>query len=416
MFVLFILLFVIDIILFEFISFFFPVLTSNIELYSLLFILIHGICVLFILIVKGDEYKHIFIIGFILRLFIMFADLYHWFPILHSGGDSESFNWIAVSNQTLTEKMFRTNYTEFLTVLYSFTHCSRYLAQYINVIFGISILLVSRQIFEKLGIRKEIIFKSLIFIALLPNLIILSGILLREAWVQYFAILSVYYFIDWYTSGKELSQLLSIVAVLLASYMHSGIIGLAVGYLIAYLTYNPRNESVQFSRESIIGIAVISISMLFLAGNSSMFASHFEGIDSPDRLNTMINSRVEAGSAYLTWLHSDNIVVSFLVAPLKMFYFMYSPIPLDWRGMGDIIAFTIDSSFYIYLTWYIFKTNIQNRNSQILKKYLLTGLMIVIFLYAYGTIAAGTAMRHRAKIFPILVITFAICENEQKKR
>ena len=91
--------FFIDIILLEFSTLFFPVLRDNVEFYSLIFILVHVAFIIYYILFTEGKYKNILLLGLILRLVILFADIYHWFPVLHSGADSETFHGIAKTNQ-----------------------------------------------------------------------------------------------------------------------------------------------------------------------------------------------------------------------------------------------------------------------------------------------------------------------------
>lgn len=415
MFILFILFFIIDVILFEFASFFFPGLTSNVELYSLSFIFLHGISVLLVLIFKGEQYKHILIAAFILRLLIMFADLYHWCPslILHSGGDSEMFHYCALYNQNHIDQQNITNYTYFLTFLYSITHSSRIIAQYINCLFGIGIIIILKEIFQIYNLRHKAILLSLAITSFMPNFAMFSGILLREVWIEFFIALSLYFFLHWFKTANNLTAILSIVSVLLAAYMHSGVIVIIAGYAFAFITYNKNKGSMELSRESIVMSLLLALLFVLSMGKLSLFTTHFNNIESADIMTDQINVVSETGSAYLTWIHADNIFESVLFTPLKMLYFLYSPLPTNWRGLGDIIAFISDSSIYIYLSWIILKFRIINHSVRLLKKYLLIGFLISIFVFALGTTTAGTAMRHRAKLFPIILVMYAFSINER---
>ena len=115
---------------------------------------------------------------------------------------------------------------------------------------------------------------------------------------------------------------------------------------------------------------------------------------------------------YLSSFNGMSGAVAILVAPIKMFYFMFSPIPLDWRGLGDIVSFLFDSSVYLFLVgatiYGLFKSDMPMRN----KIFVLMFLAITVLVYSYGTQSAGTAMRHRNKIIPLLLITFAIAYSK----
>ena len=190
--------FFIDIILLEFSTLFFPVLREDVEFYSLIFILVHVAFIIYYIVFTEGKYKNILLLGLILRLVILFADIYHWFPVLHSGGDSEMFHKVALKNQICEEQVEMTYYSSFLTFLYSITYSSRIIAQYFNLLMGISILFIVRKIFDILDVDNKVALISMIILACMPNFVIFSGILLREAWVEFFVILSVYFFVRWF--------------------------------------------------------------------------------------------------------------------------------------------------------------------------------------------------------------------------
>lgn len=402
--------FFIDLILLEFSTLFFPVLRENVEFYSHIFIFVHVLFTVFYILFTEGKYKSIILLGLVLRLVILFADTYHWFMVLHSGADSESFHRIATQNQLYEEQQIRTNYTTFLTLLYSITHSSRIIAQYFNFVMGISILFLLRRIMEILEIDGKIALISMILLACMPNFVIFSGILMREAWVEFFVILSVYFFILWFKNGNSLNIPLCMLSVLMSAYMHSGTLVIIMGYILAFTSYNPHTCHVQFSRNSIIFIVIAVVMFAVLGGNSEMFTGKFNNIDSSEDLLSGINN-TRGGSAYLTWIKADNIWMGLLFSPLKMFYFLFSPLPTGWRGFGDIFAFMIDSSFYIFLCWSIVR-NYRLRNTFVnIKKFLLIGLGFSVFAFALGTFTAGTAMRHRAKLLPMLTVLYAVTSS-----
>lgn len=403
--------FFIDLILLEFSTLFFPVLRENVEFYSQIFIFVHVVFTVFYILFTEGKYKNILLLGLILRLVILFADTYHWFPVLHSGADTEMFHSIALRNQIYEEQRNITNYTPFLTFLYSITHSSRIIAQYFNLIMGISILFLVREILEMLDIEKKVAIISMLLLSCMPNFVIFSGILLREAWVEFFVMLSVYFFIRWFKYGNIYNIPLCLGSVLLASYMHSGTLVLIMGYILAFTSYNPQTEHVQFSRNTIAFMMIAVIIVVALGSNSEMFTGKFNNVESSEDLLDTVNHKSKGKSAYLTWIKADSLWMGFIFSPLKMLYFLFSPLPTGWRGMGDIIAFAIDSSFYIFLCWNIARNYKLNNNFGNMKLFLLIGLTFSVFVFAFGTFAAGTALRHRAKLLPMITVLYAVSSS-----
>lgn len=395
----------------EFSTLFFPVLRENVEFYSLIFILVHVAFIIYYILFTEGKYKNILLLGLFLRLVILFADIYHWFPVLHSGGDSEMFNSMASQNQVFEEQKHITNYTPFLTFLYSITHSSRIIAQYFNLVMGVSILFILRKIFEILGIDNKVALISILLLACMPNFVIFSGILLREAWVEFFVILSVYFFVSWFIGGNSFNIPLCMGSILLAAVMHSGTLVVIMGYILAFTSYNPSTGQVQFSSHSISFIIIATVMILLLGDSSDMFTGKFQSASSSDGLLATINADTTGDSAYLTWVKADSLWMGLVFSPLKMFYFLFSPLPTNWRGFGDVIAFMIDSSFYIFLCWNIARNYRLSNKFGSIKLFLLIGFIISVFVFAFGTYTAGTALRHRAKLLPMLTVLYAVSSS-----
>ena len=151
--------------------------------------------------------------------------------------------------------------------------------------------------------------------------------------------------------------------------------------------------------------------LLVLFFYSGSLLSRFDSIESKGAGEVMVNvysSDVEAGSAYLQWIDVSSPIQAIVFAPLRMFYFLYSPIPFDWRGMMDIIAFLLDSTIYIFLSFKIITNNIYYRHDRTLVLFVVISFLAATFLFAFGTIASGTAIRHRAKILSLLLICYGV--------
>ena len=348
----------------------------------------------------------------------MAADYFQLFHVFGSGADTEAFHLIALSNQMTQSWRSLTNYTYFLTYVYSITESSRLIAQYINVLFGLGTIVFVERLLSLLYIDKKIKKIAVLFVVLLPNLIIFSGILLREAWITFFISASLFYFIRWFINGSNSDIILSISMVLLATLMHSGVIGILAGYCIAFLIYNPTNQKVQFSMGSIISLLLLVGGIVIFLNYSNLFTSKFASydIDNPDAFVELTNRKSRGGSAYLSWINVDNMALSFLFAPLIMFYFLFSPLPTEWRGFADILGFCIDGAAYLWLCVAIFRSKRLPVTGESLRKFLLISILFTVFIFAFGVRNAGTAMRHRAKFVPLIIVTYAVSVGYKKNK
>lgn len=354
--------------------------------------------------------------GLILRMVMWLADYYGWFNVFGSGGDTEIFHsWATFNTQRPYQKRL-TAYTDVLTIIYMITDCSRLFAQFLNVIFGMGVVIVINMILRIMNLDLKTRKTIIVIVSFMPMLLCFSGILLREAWIEFFIALSLYYFICWfYRRGVVLHNVvMSLICVLLATWMHSGCFVIAVGYFLAFLSYNPSLQKIKFTGWTIILAVILVLFVLFFSAFQNILASRFSALADNGVEETLVNvytSRHIGGSRYLTWLPVTNPFLSILFAPLKMFYFLFSPLPTEWRGMSDIVAFLLDSSLYLYLSYFIMKNKPKKREYRLLRYYLLTAFLLMTLVFSFGTNFAGTAIRHRAKAISILVIAYAVSKK-----
>ena len=357
--------------------------------------------------VRYPRYRHLLLLAFILRLLILIVDQTHLFPLLHAGRDTETFDYIARYNQGSSNWIVLTNYSKFLTIFYALTDNSRLLAQFFNILLGMGVIIATISSFNMLGIYNRHTKMMVAIECIMPDMIILSSLLLREAWVQFFVALSVLEFIKWYRTGRVLKIVTTIACILSATYMHSGVIGVAVGYTVAFILYNPLRQRITFSYVSIISLIILCGITIWFSSNIELFNDKFSSYDSESN-QAFLNQASLNGSgnaAYLQWLPpATNIFIALAYAPIRMFYFFFSPLPFDWRGPMDLIAFFIDSSFFIYLIYIAYK-RFAPKGLTFLKRNIVLSIMIAAFLFSFGTQNSGTAMRHRAKLVaPLCVV------------
>ena len=374
---------------------------------------------------KKENFSNIIFIGFVLRIALMIVDLYHIFPLLHSGNDSERFDTLARSNVNLSATQQYGSYSTFLTIVYRLfnSYHPRMVAQFINVLFGVGVLIVLRKCLNLTDIRYKTKRNAMLIVAFLPNMMILSSILLREAWVEYFTTLSLYFFLKWfYGKGWSGSIYLSIMSCLTACYMHAGVIGLLPVFFIVFLSYNPMTQKIRLSLQKILPTFIILfITASVFLNHTDIFGAKFAILldpesDSGEIIQHSLSPQAEVGgSRYLQWLNVSSPIVGFLCLPLRMFYFLFSPLPSEWHGLNDIVAFALDGFVYLYVVWQIAKSFSMAAYKR-LRKYLVLAVLLVTAIFSLGTYTAGTAMRHRAKILPVIAFIYAVSVPDKRNK
>ncbi len=357
---------------------------------------------------RGLEFRNILLLGYTLRLIMLFADYYDWFDIPNSGADSESFHRAAINNATSLIRVERGAYADLLTFVYQLNGNSRMLAQYLNVLFGMGVILLVQSTIKILGVGRRNALIAICVVAFLPNLNIFSAILLREAWIEFFVALSLYLFIKWFLTGRSAYISLTIASVLGGAYMHAGVIGLIAGYAVAFITYNPKAMRITISKQSITALALMVIIGVAISSYIGIFTSKFAAYSTVEDIVSATNAAGGGNSDYLTWIRVDSVAMGLLIAPLKIIYLLFSPLPTEWRRLSDVAGFLIDGVVYLALCSAAYRYRATTSVTKSLKKYLIILLLTITFIFGYGTKNAGTAFRHRAKLIPVIVLLFAV--------
>lgn len=281
----------------------------------------------------------------------------------------------------------------------------------INVIFTILINLNIYTILKKINIDRILLKKIMFIVILSPISLIMKAGIQREAVIILLVSYSLKNFINYIYKKENLKIILSFSLIGIAAIFHSGVIFLACGYLIYFVSGKNSNKIYQY-------FLLLVIFVVFLIFKDRLLETVGGG-----NINHIIewnnySTLKEAGSGYLQNLTTTSIGQIFIYLPLFMFYFLYSPTPDMIRGALDIATFTLNSSIYIYFTIYGFYLyrKIKNRLTYKEKRIiniLAISLISTTIIFSIGTRNAGTAMRHRDKLVPFLCVCFSIIKNRE---
>ncbi|WP_310377794.1 hypothetical protein [Flavobacterium sp.] len=410
-------------------SFLFKSFINN-ELLSNILVAFNSLMIFFFIFISIKNYitKFLLFIFFLLRIFLLYIDYYGkaLVNVFHSGGDSERFYiWgIDVSKDlSMINEISYTRYTEFLGVLYWIIGDQRLFSQFINVILGMWSIFVFYKILDLFNFddSKKLFF--LVLYGLFPQNIIFSSILLREALIQFFFIYSIFFFTKWLMTNNKINIFITVLFVLLSSLFHSGmIISLLVyGYMFLFLEVEKYRFKYSFKRLTLFFLC-IGFSYIIIANDSSILSGKFSFLQVDENNLTLYekyqSNSEEGGSTYLKNYKISSAVDFITLVPLKLIYFIFSPMPYDVRGIGDLTAILIDSSFYYFLIYKTIRSRklICNNFFRIFPKIFFILFLIVSLGFAIGTENTGTAMRHRAKIFPALIMVVVFIESIKQNK
>lgn len=380
-----------------------PIGLANAESVSLIIVFLNSIILIAYLVTnKLIQHKWIILISFILKCLIMFSSYYDLFPIMFTGADSVRFERQALGmweNPELLSRKYGTLYQPFLGYLYTIIGPQKMMAQFVNLILSIMGLIIIDRLFGKIEVEYRHSTISIAILSFSPVSIILSSVLMRDALVANFFIYSVCFFVLYVYEKNIMHILLSLFFLMIASAFHSGVFPFIIGILIYIWRETDKNS---FITKFLCCFLVLIGVYVF----SDVLFSKFSGLEKSESeiLEQLADAR--GGSAYLTSLQSNNIIMNLLFSPLKIVYFLFSPMLWDVRHLGDIIMILLDSVLYYFLCISTLQKlsmdNIRLRNS------LLIGLLFVLFAFANGTHNSGTAARHRYKILPALCVIYGL--------
>jgi len=366
--------------------------------------------------------RGILLVAYIIRFFAMFWDIFarDIFILPHSGGDTEGFLQSAIrineDKSLLSSDIYGGVYSKILGLIFILSIPERMIGQFFNVLLGVTILIIIYRILVLLDINNRTISRVMLMFALFPHAIIFSGILLRENLISFFLIYSLYFFIKWCKKPNPEYIIFSFLFLLSASSLHSGVIGIAIGYVFIYMFYSHKTSKLQFQPKS------IALFIIFLVISSFLYIKYYEIIfgkfgdmKNVDDLIHLANIR-SGGSAYLESLQINSLWELIAYSPIRIVYFLISPLPFDWRGINDVIIFLLDSSFYFLLLLFITKKYKKHYLNNPIIIGITISLVAVIFIFGIGVSNAGTAIRHRNKIFSILLILVSMFMNDKKRR
>lgn len=390
------------------------------ECFALLIVLLNIFIVLVCIYKESNGNKTIcvtLIISFILRILFLLLDLYgrNIFILPSSGNDTEMFHAGALTFPNFT---FEKNpYAYVVGIIYSFALKQRLIGQYFNLLFSMSTISICIKIFDEFKIDDKVKLLVISIIAFLPNYMITSVILLRESLMIFLLSASLLNFVRWWKYNRIYNFIFSILLVLASSTFHSGVIANAAGYIITFILCNNKERKFRFTFKSTILVFVFSIILsIFFSGDSNLFTSKFGNIEKIEDITYRSEIAISGDAAYNVGGNVISIVEFIKNSPIKIFYFLTSPLPWEWRGINDVISFVFSSLFFIICYVYALKSlkKVNYNNSGFIKVCLILAF-ISAFIFSWGTSNAGTAMRHRDKFLVNYIVMLALSLDCIKK-
>jgi hypothetical protein len=374
-----------------------------------------------LMMIVGARYGHdrmfvvLFIGGLLFRIFLMFWSEYcsHIFVLPNSGTDEMTYYYNAMSN--LVKGTEFEGYAKFFAWQARIFGLSKIYGKFINVLFSASAILILRQILIECNVRYSVAVTTIALACFLPNFAITSCLLLRESAVVLLVAVSSYFLLRWWNRSHPEALILSLAASVAAAWLHSGMIAYTLGILcvavISRRTIRGRQFSLTSPRTVLLTALTVTVLLLALINSGSTLASYFRGVDSLEDIVAVSDAYEDGGSAYNANIVSNESTVGFIInTPVRMFYFMFAPLPWNWRSAADIIAFVFSGLFYGYVFFKAASLALKGGRYPLISAAFLI-MLLVVMIFGWGVSNSGTALRHRDKMVIHFLLVFALLQE-----
>lgn len=365
---------------------------------------------------KFQSLSSILYVAFLLRLItIILGDTVITLP--DSWGDAEVFEDKAwklsqgnlsdvLKNYQNIEKSFFISWI--LAIFYNLFDRSMLLGQSISLFFGISTILLAFKISCRIWDEKVSI-KLGWLLALYPTFILYSCLILRESYVWFFLLISLYGIVCWVNDKSYKSLIITFFGFYLATLFHGGMFigGLFFLIIIIFTSIKdiinnigklriPKKSSIFFFTSLLLLIYI-----LIFADNIPKIKSVTQLINI-DRLLIEISNRNINNAGYPEWTIPKTLLELIYKAPIRIFYFLFSPFPWDLSKITHLIGL-LDGTFFCLLFILIIK-NFNSIWDDKALRFIFLIFLSYLLIFGISTGNFGTGIRHRSKFIPILIL------------
>lgn len=279
------------------------------------------------------------------------------------------------------------------------------LIQAINVVLGTLVVANVFKISTILGGQRTAT-RATAIAAAFPTLVLYSALVLREAPVAFFVSYSALATVRWVVSGRLRHVLVAIGAAVCGALFHSGALALLPAILIVGLTTRPGELPALRGSRNPAPRALLSRVTVTVAVALAFTAVVALGIGTqklqPANLDIAMSADYGGGGAqYLAGWSANSLLEMAGQMPVRLLYFVASPFPWQVRTPGHFVGLA-DSLLYVgVLMLLASNSRLVWHDRRLRALVVLSACMLTVF--AAGTLNFGTALRHRAKVAPLLV-------------
>ena len=298
-----------------------------------------------------------------------------------------------------------------LAFFYSLTDRSVIMGQSLSLLFGMGSVLLGSHLANKIWSEK-ISIKVGWIIALYPTLILYSSLILREAYVWFFLLVSIYGIIFWFKNEIFKALLFLLIGFSGATFFHGGMffgsfIFLCIILITSLIKTIKRLFYLKISINSLALLILSSIITLYLLSDAvsiPKIGSIGKLFNVEQILEEIINRNINR-AAFPDWTVPKSPIELIYKAPIRVLYFIFSPFAWDLTKLSHLFG-VFDGTFFIMLFILVIK-NIKLIWSDRILRTIFIILTSYFVLYGLSTGNFGTGLRHRTKFIIVSILLVA---------
>lgn len=292
------------------------------------------------------------------------------------------------------------------SVIYSVTGRVPYVLGGVMILLGLGVIYLSYRTALELWGDEQMARLVAWGAALFPQLVLHSVLFLREIPVSFCLAAASLCTVRYVKHNNLVYAFWFALWIALGSLFHSGVIFAIPGLILGMMIARPREERRKLKHYAVnIGSALVLLGVIYFVNETGFGLGKFGGsLDyTLEQFERQEQAGTVGGAAFPEWMRVRGGISDAWKIPIRYAAFLFSPlIPLMVRSMNHLLG-VIDGALYLYLFWGIY------RNWSTIKKnravvVLLVVLLVLCLVFALGVSNFGTAIRHRAKMSPILLL------------
>ena len=357
----------------------------------------------------------ILLTGFVLRVSLLVVNL-EFATLPQGGGDARGFEreaWEAAEfgREDVADYLLTGSGTVVLlgSYVYEITGRAPYVLGLLMVALGLGLIYLAHQVaLEFWGDRRSARMVAW-GAALFPQLALHSALFLRELPVAFCLAAAALYAIR-YVKRNDVGQFVWFSCwIAVGTLFHSGVIFAIPALLLGSLIARPRGSRGKFKFYAVnIAASLVLAGVIYTANETGFGLSKFGGSldEAMETFETREQRSTLGGAAFPEWMRVRGGLSDTWKVPIRYVALLFSPlVPFMVKSPGHLLG-VIDAALYLFLFSTLY------RNWATIKKnrpvvVLLVVMLALFFVYALGVSNFGTAIRHRAKMAPLLLILAA---------